>query len=486
MKDIENRKNLGEEDFFKKISSVAYQESGCDGVSVFHCLHEKGFLKGLYKYSRGFFYEFSEYIFFEGKEYFRHSVLSKRPFWDKVSHVWYYYYPVEIKGDFDLSGFSRENIVFFRFEKLYGSKPSSRKLEKAKEVVKNGMENFYQVDFEILKTHYYQSINTLARLGEIFASSIKTEDSYKTIISGLQKHFGFDRIRFYVVKENEKKLVGAYSVDVSGKVKSIDYDRIILEPGSHRFADIVLEKTQQDYSRIYGDKVFYLPLKKENRPMGLLIFDNLLSQIPISLEEKDMLKSFSSQIAMAIDNINLFNKIEELSLYDELTGLPLRRYFNSRFQEEFYRAERFSQPLSILWIDIDYFKEINDTYGHQIGDVALKEVGRLINSSLRKIDFPCRYGGDEIIIMLPQATYTEAINLGRRLLNEIKNVMIPVPFSSNKEVKLTLSMGVASYPADALKPEELLAKADEALYWVKSHGRDSIKAYCEIKSPQGS
>lgn len=481
MKNLKIKKNITEESFFEEISSRACALSGCDAVSVFHCLADKGLLKGIYKFSGGFFYEIAENIFFEDENALKKSVFSLKPFEDKAGEAWYYYYPVEIKGDFDLSGFSRENTVFFRFEKFTGGKAASSKIKKALAELDAHMENFYLVDFEILKTYYYRNIGSSARLGEIFASSIKTEDSYKTIISGLQKHFGFDRIRFYVVKESEKKLVGAYSVDVTGKVKSLDYDRIILEPGSHRFADIVLEKTQQDYSRIYGDMVFYLPLRMENRPMGLLIFDNLLSQMSISLEEREILKSFASQIAMAIDNINLFNKIEELSLYDELTKLPLRRYFNSRFQEEFYRAERFSQPLSLLWIDIDYFKEINDTYGHQIGDVALREVGRIINSSLRKIDFPCRYGGDEIIIMLPQAGHIEAYNLGRRLASEIRNVRIPVPFSSNREISLTASMGISSYPSDASKQEELLARADEALYWVKSHGRDSIKAYCEIK-----
>ncbi len=480
MKKYAEKKRHSEEEFFRTVAANAWKISGCDGISIFHCLNSGGILKGMYKFSGGFFYEISENLFFEQDDEFSKSVFSMKPFKAREGLASYYYYPVEIKGDFDLSSFGRENMIFFRFEKFGGEKLNFSKIAQAAGALEGAMENFYIVDFEILKTYYYRNINSSAKLGEIFASSIKTEDSYKTIIAGLQKHFGFDRIRFYVVKEQEKKLVGAYSVDISGKVKPIDYDKIALEPGAHKFADITLGKNENDSSAAFGDKVFYLPLRIENRPAGLLIFDNLLSQIPISQDEKEMLKSFAAQIAMAVDNINLFNKIEELSLYDELTKLPLRRYFNSRFQEEFYRAERFSQQLSILWIDIDYFKEINDTYGHQIGDMALREAGRIINSSLRKIDFPCRYGGDEIIIMLPQAGHTEAYNLAKRLSAEIKNIKIPVPFSSNKEISLSASMGIASYPQDASKQEELLGKADEALYWVKSHGRDGIKAYCEI------
>lgn len=476
---LQNRKYT-EEEFFKSIASNAWKTSGCDGISIFHLLNSRGILKGMYKFSGGFFYEINENLFFDHDDEFRKSIFSMKPFKAKEGSAWYYYYPFEIKGDFDLSVFGRENVIFFRFEKFAGGKLNLTKIAQSAGAIEGAMENFYVVDFEILKTYYFRNINSSAKLGEIFASSIKTEDSYKTIIAGLQKYFGFDRIRFYIVKEQEKKLVGAYSVDISGKVKAIDYDKIALEPGSHKFADIVLTSNESDSLATFGDKIFYLPLKIENRPAGLLIFDNLLSQIAISQDEKEMLKSFAAQIAMVVDNINLFNKIEELSLYDELTKLPLRRYFNSRFQEEFYRAERFSQPLSILWIDIDYFKQINDTYGHQIGDVALREIGRIINSSLRKIDFPCRWGGDEIIIMLPQAAYVEAYNLARRLSAEIKNLRIPVPFSSNKEISLSLSIGISSYPQDASKQQELLAKADEALYWVKSHGRDAIKACCEI------
>ncbi|HBW22948.1 MAG TPA: hypothetical protein DEF68_06165, partial [Elusimicrobia bacterium] len=116
------------------------------------------------------------------------------------------------------------------------------------------------------------------------------------------------------------------------------------------------------------DCVLYMPLVVQGTTIGLLIVDNLLSQQKIEPGELAMLKSFAGQIGLALDNVRLFDKVEELSLYDELTKLPLRRYFNQRFQEEFYRAERFKQPLAVIWGDVDYFKEVNDTYGHQIGD----------------------------------------------------------------------------------------------------------------------
>ena len=135
----------------------------------------------------------------------------------------------------------------------------------------------------------------------------------------------------------------------------------------------------------------------------------------------------------------------------------------------------------MIWVDVDYFKEVNDTYGHQIGDRVLKEIGRVILSNLRKIDFPCRYGGDEILILLPQATGEEAGKLARRLAAEIREIKIPVSFSKTRELSVSVSLGISTFPADAASMEALLEKADDALYWVKSHGRGGIALAGEVE-----
>ncbi len=351
----------------------------------------------------------------------------------------------------------------------------------AHEYIGEFMRSYYKAEFVGLNKKYAKNLAVITELTEIFANSLRVRESFKHILSGIQTYFGFDRVRLYLIEENGQKLKGELSSDIRGQIKSIAYEEIPLEAGAHRFADIVLGHSSGVFMERYKDCVLYMPLVVQGVTIGLLIVDNLLSQQKIEPGELAMLKSFAGQIGLALDNVRLFDKVEELSLYDELTKLPLRRYFNQRFQEEFYRAERFKQPLAVIWADIDYFKEVNDTYGHQIGDRVLKEVGRVILSNLRKIDFPCRFGGDEIIILLPQATGAEAEKLAQRLAEEIREIRIPVPFSRTRELMVSVSIGISTFPQDASAIETLLEKADDALYWVKSHGRGRIALAGEVE-----
>ncbi|HOW90484.1 MAG TPA: sensor domain-containing diguanylate cyclase, partial [Elusimicrobiales bacterium] len=248
----------------------------------------------------------------------------------------------------------------------------------AHEHVREFMRSFYKVEFVTLREKYARNLAAITELTEIFASSLRVRDSFKHILTGIQTYFGFDRVRLYLIDERGQKLKGELSSDIRGQIKSIAYEEIPLEAGAHRFADIVLGKGSGVFMDRYKGCVLYMPLVVQGMTMGLLIVDNFLSQQRIEPGDLAMIKSFAGQIGLALDNVRLFDKVEELSLYDELTKLPLRRYFTQRFQEEFYRAERFKQPLAVIWADIDHFKEVNDTYGHQIGDQVLKEAGRVI------------------------------------------------------------------------------------------------------------
>ncbi|MDD4004077.1 MAG: sensor domain-containing diguanylate cyclase [Elusimicrobiaceae bacterium] len=357
---------------------------------------------------------------------------------------------------------------------------STREKELARGLAEELAHSLMLAELDYMHRSQVRRLTALTNLNAVFASTMRSGENMKFILQGIQKYFGFDRVRLYLVNSKDQKLKGELSTDIHGQVRSLSHEEIPLLPGTHRFADIVLGPDSTVVDK-YRDTVLHLPLTVQGKRVGLLVVDNLVSQQRIEPDDIVSLSSFAGQIGLAIDNAMLFEEVQDLSQYDDLTGLPLRRYFNQRFQDEMYRAERFSQPMAIIWIDIDFFKDVNDTYGHQVGDKVLKEVSRVILSNLRKIDFPGRYGGDEIQIMLPQATATEAKAIARRLDEEVREIRIPVPFSKEGDIGVTISQGISTYPGDAASGDELLKKADDALYWVKSHGRGGYVLYSDVK-----
>lgn len=361
---------------------------------------------------------------------------------------------------------------------------SARERQAALWLAEELAQNLQQADLSHKGRDQLKRMEALTELAAIFATSLRVEDGLKLILQGIQRHFALDRVRLYLADRPARLLRGEMSVDIRGRVRSLRSEELPLETGAHRFADLVLGASSDPWIERFRHTVLHIPLTVQGQGIGLLVADNLISQSPIQDEDAGLLRSFAGQIALAVDNARLFDEVQELSLYDSLTRLPVRRYFQERLAEELYRAQRSGQTLALAVIDIDHFKGINDTYGHQIGDLVLREVGRVILGGLRKIDFPCRYGGDEIVLLLPQAGEEEACRIISRLAGLIKEARVPVSFSRAGQVGVASSIGVAVYPQDAKNGEELFQKADEALYWVKSRGRDGVASYAQKAKSQ--
>jgi len=175
----------------------------------------------------------------------------------------------------------------------------------------------------------------------------------------------------------------------------------------------------------------------------------------------------------------LLEKTERLSKLadkDGLTGLYNHRYFQDKLTEEFIRAKRYELPLSNILMDIDYFKKINDTYGHAAGDVVLKGIGSMLKGSTRKdIDTPARYGGEEFAIILPHTELSKALKVAERLRKAVAEHPFKVP---SGQVSITVSFGVAAIPHPEINDKQTLIKAsDEALYRAKEKGRNRVEAY---------
>lgn len=165
-------------------------------------------------------------------------------------------------------------------------------------------------------------------------------------------------------------------------------------------------------------------------------------------------------------------RLEELSITDELTGLWNKREFNNQLDREFARAERTSRPCSLVFIDIDHFKKVNDDYGHAAGDVVLQTISLLIRKGLRPVDIASRYGGEEIVLILPETEKQKALQIAERIRKDIEEYEIELP--TNKKIKITASFGVANYREDGETQQEILDKADKAMYLAKKSGRNQV------------
>ncbi len=173
-------------------------------------------------------------------------------------------------------------------------------------------------------------------------------------------------------------------------------------------------------------------------------------------------------------------KLQDQSHTDALTGLRNRRFFDERLLEEFARAQRYSNPVALMMLDLDLFKQVNDLHGHQAGDVVLREAAALIRASLRDPDICARYGGEEFAVILPMTHMSGALTVAERVWRALGSKVYSVtgPAGAPAELHVTASIGVAFFPAKDVTTAELLVRyADEALYQAKRDGRNMICVY---------
>ncbi|MGC8866717.1 MAG: GGDEF domain-containing protein [Elusimicrobiales bacterium] len=470
--------NIRSIDFFKELLRSIVEETSVGSVTLFEYRERENIIDSILRIRGDIISEHSEYIYIKDRDEFYESVLRKETFISKKGRIVFVYIPFDVS---DVEGEGGKRYIF-RIERFDGKRFSIKNISKVIQIIKSTMNNYARLSFDNMRDVYSKGIGISAALGGIFGRSIREKDAFKFMIRELENLFSFDRIRMYIVDEEKNLLKGTYAAYRTGIVSDISHEVMPMIKGECSLVDVLMSESDI----VIKEGIAYLPLRIDYKNKGLLVADNLLSRLEINGYHLNILRSFSSLMAIAFENVFLFEKIQRMSLYDELTGLALRRYFNQRFQEEFYRAERFSQNLSVVFIDIDYFKEINDSYGHQVGDVVLKEIANTIKRNLRKIDFPVRYGGDEIVILLPQSCELEAMGLAKRLLEAVRLLRINLNrFQIDKEITLSISIGIASYPQDAKTMQELIARADEALYWVKSHEKNGVMSYSMMRKLLG-
>jgi len=218
--------------------------------------------------------------------------------------------------------------------------------------------------------------------------------------------------------------------------------------------------------------VLAVPLKVRGKPVGVLELVGTAGAPPFSAEDQQAAGAIADFAAIAIDNAHNFRRVQELTLTDEHTGLFNARHLRALLDHEVLRANRFNHPLSLVFIDLDNFKRINDGFGHLAGSALLKEVGEVLKSGIRQVDAAFRYGGDEFVLLLVETPAAGAKIVAERLRDAFRGRKFLK--GQSQPVTMTASFGVASYPKDAEDGTALIKAADRAMYQVKASGRNDV------------
>ncbi len=273
-------------------------------------------------------------------------------------------------------------------------------------------------------------------------------------------------------QEVVKNMVNVFSV--LGE-ESVDVDRITLQVDHRKLT----AKQRMVSPRATLKSHLTLPLAVEGEILGCL---SLNSDQPNAFDAQDLqfLSVIGYQMAASLKHFQRFSSIKNMATYDTLTGLYNRRYFEERFGAEAEKSFYSGIPLSLVMVDIDHFKKVNDTFGHTEGDQILCRISSLLKNSVRRKDTVARYGGEEFILMLPEAGLEQSFVIAER----IRQLVESTPFDVGRaQVNLTLSMGISNFPSHRVKSkEELIRMADQALYDAKRGGRNRVCIFTEKSS----
>ena len=327
------------------------------------------------------------------------------------------------------------------------------------------------------------SVNSTLELGELI----------RLLTEMIGMALGFQELAVFLLDENTRELKVAATY---GFRKQAEIETIPLRLGegtagrAAERAEILLiddVADEPDYlpypGRPMAGSFLAVPLKYKDRVVGVLTF-NRPTVNGFTADEIKLLAAIANQAAMAIMNARLYQETVDLSLTDPLTGTANRRHLFQRLELEVSRAQRFGHELSVLMIDIDHFKLYNDRYGHLAGDEVLQTVGSVLRRTVRRIDTVARYGGEEFAILLPEIRRDEALLVGDKLRRAVSLLELQAAGTSGPG-RVTVSVGLAHFPEDGQGVQELVARADEALYAAKSGGRNRLVAYASETRPPG-
>ena len=323
-------------------------------------------------------------------------------------------------------------------------------------------------------------------LGKALTSSLQLDQVLRTIMEKIDEFLRPDNWSLLLLDEAKQELYFELAVGkASQALKDVriklgqgiagwvaQHGEVVIVPDTTkdtRFFGKVDEKTKMETRSIVA-----VPVKFRDTCLGVIELINCVGPEGFDPRDLKLLEALSDFAAIALENARHVKRIHELTIKDDCTSLYNARHMGFILDTEIYRSQRYTYEFSIVFIDLDHFKQVNDTHGHLVGSRLLAEMGEALKTNCRLIDFAFRYGGDEFVILLPQTSKDNAINVARRLHRLIRDTVWLQKEGLN--IHITPSVGLAAYPADSKTKEGLLHLADEAMYLVKNTNRDNVAA----------
>jgi diguanylate cyclase (GGDEF)-like protein/PAS domain S-box-containing protein len=345
-------------------------------------------------------------------------------------------------------------------------------------------------------------LGTLVEAGRVVASTLDADElltsvarlAAEAVLAKAAFIYEYDAERDVIVTRSSYRAEDVGRDDPIGNVFSVSDapdDRRALEKGEV-FVETLSDPDLDDFVRRemieWGEKTLVnVPFRFQGEALGMLVLIETEAERAYTPDELEYLSAFGEQVALALNNARLYATIEAQATMDGLTGLANHRTFYERLAQELARGRRYGSPVSLLMLDIDDFKVLNDTYGHPAGDEVLRLLGRVLTEQLRRdVDLPARYGGEEFAVILPNTSTSpgppggetgdgpgeDAEALAERLRAVIAARAFPVGGSG--PARITVSIGIATWPAMAQNMDDLVARADAALYAAKRAGKDRV------------
>jgi diguanylate cyclase (GGDEF)-like protein len=339
------------------------------------------------------------------------------------------------------------------------------------------------VAFAILSSRRWSALEQLTgrlaalyRTSQIVSSVLDPNEVVRQLVGATKDNLGYSHVMVLMLRDN--RLVPTAWAGYTESPPDVGVDQgiagAVLRTGRSAFVPNVASDPQPISALKSIGSAVACPIYVDGQTVGVLSVETTGTR-RLGLEDVELIDSLAVQFGIALRNAMRYKQTLEQAIHDGVSGLYNHAYFHERIHEEVVRSLRYERSLTLMMLDLDDFKTINDTYGHVEGDRILRAFGALIRRAIRETDFPARYGGEEFAIVMPETSRQEAQTIAERLRRQLeRSVLLKL---NGAEISVTASFGLATVPEDADDPVDLITRADEALYEAKRKGKNRVASF---------